>query len=80
MLDIRINGCHSSIVGDEPRGRTTTLSMPNGWRYINRGGVIVREQMVVDITTEWKPMPCGALKQAGRGSDPGCAGCENRGF
>lgn len=80
MPDIRLNGCHSSIVGPGPRGKTTTVMMQDGTGPVMIGGAVFQLPIYVPITTEWKPMPCGALKQAGRGSDPACAGCENRTF
>lgn len=73
-------GCHSSKVGPQSRGEPTTVSMQDGWRYLTRGGIVTREPVMRDVTTKWLPIKCGHLKQSGRGSDPLCAGCVNRGF
>ena len=62
---------------DDPnvwRGRATTSLMQAGWRNLHRGTEIVREAVMVPVTTEWIPKSCGILPQDGF-DDPGCAGC-----
>lgn len=68
-------GCNTATRG--PRGRTTTSLMQDGWRVIRRGDIVTREPVMVEVKTEWLPMTCGKLKQAGVGPDRLCAGCEN---
>lgn len=65
-------GCHSDILGDAPRGRTTTY-VAHPWS--GSGGETV--------TTHWnttradgRPMTCGIQPQAGYG-EPNCKGCAN---
>lgn len=68
-------GCNTINKG--PRGRTTTSLMQDGWRVTHRGDIVTREPVMVEVKTEWLPMTCGKLKQAGMGRDRLCAGCEN---
>lgn len=68
-------GCNTQTQG--PRGRTTSSLMQSGWREIRRGEIVTREPVMVEVKTEWIPMTCGKLKQAGVGRDRLCAGCEN---
>lgn len=73
-------GCHSSKVGPGPRGRTRTATFQSGWRAVRRGDILTREPIMIEVETPWLPKPCGHIEQPRRGSDPACAGCQNRGF
>jgi len=66
-------GCHSDKLGDMPRGRTVTWALQDGWTSDDR-------RNMVHGATEWLPRKCGHIPQQGKGSDPYCAGCANKGF
>jgi hypothetical protein len=50
--------------------------MQDGWRVMRRGEIITREPIMREVTTEWLPMRCGRLEQAGH-VDHNCKGCAN---
>jgi hypothetical protein len=72
--------CHSDKVGPGPRGRARKAWFQSGWRVLQRGDIVTRDPVMVEIETPWLPKTCGHIEQPGLGSDPACAGCENRGF
>jgi hypothetical protein len=70
-------GCHSDKVGPEPRGRTRTTWVQDGWRTLTRGEIVTREPVMVQVTTPWIPQNCGHMLQPGLPPDPNCKGCAN---
>lgn len=71
----RLEGCHSDILGDGPRGRTTTSLLQDGWRVIYVGeGQWTREPVMRSYHTAWIEKACGIAPQKGF-DDPGCANC-----
>lgn len=66
-------GCHSETSGPGPRSAAQTLSVQDGWTPDGR-------RVMRTYRPTWLPIKCGHIAQAGKGSDPLCAGCENRGF
>lgn len=60
-----------------PRGRTTTITVQDGYDTLRVGKVFVRVPHMVEVVTEWLPMRCGALQQQGLPRDPNCEGCSN---
>lgn len=64
-------GCNTQDRG--PRGKTTLALAQDGWTVVRN----VRQPVMVEVETEWLPMQCGKLQQAGMGRDKMCAGCEN---
>lgn len=74
----RLEGCHSSIIGPQPRGRTTTQWMQDGWRIFQWpvSGLISREPIMREVTTHWLERKCGIQPQQGF-DDPRCKGCSN---
>lgn len=69
-------GCHSDTVGPGPRGRDRQTHAQDGYEYSGS----TRYPVIVEVRKSWIPMNCGHIAQAGKGSDPLCAGCENTGF
>lgn len=70
-----IYGCHSDVLGPEPRGRTRTAWVQDGWRTLQRGEITTREPVMIEVTTKWNPLGCGHVVESGRGADPQCDGC-----
>jgi len=64
-------GCNTQ--GSGPRGKTTRTLAQDGWTVVRN----VRQPVMVEVETEWLPMRCGKLQQAGLGRDKMCEGCEN---
>lgn len=69
-------GCHSDSTGNRPRGGYRRQYVQTGWKYV--GGT--RQPVMEWVEKEWLPIQCGHIEQTGKGSDPLCAGCANRGF
>lgn len=44
---------------------------------MRRGEDLIREPVMVAVTTNWLPMKCGHIRQAGKGKDQLCEGCAN---
>lgn len=61
-------GCHSSRLGDIPRGRTVQYVAQDGWTEDGR-------RRMVHYATDWLPMTCGHSE---RSNDTACRGCTNR--
>lgn len=74
-----VYSCHSDKAGPSPRGRPTEIDVQYGYIYPTRPDTSIRTRvpMIRTVRTEWLPMKCGALKQAGK-TDPNCVGCVNR--
>jgi len=71
-------GCHSTVAGAGPRGRTRTTWVQKGWRTLQRVGIVTREPIMVEITTEWNPLGCGRLIDGSiKSGAEACIGCEN---
>lgn len=82
-------GCHSSKVGDKPRGGAGTYSVRDGSQFevLESEGVLVGCRATPTYrmhTTEWlthhadgRPLKCGHLEEL-RLKDPQCIGCVNR--
>jgi hypothetical protein len=75
-----IYDCHSEKAGHGPRGKPRKAWFQNGWRVLQRGDIVTREPVMVEVVTHWIERTCGHIEQPFRGSDPACAGCENQGF
>lgn len=78
-------GCHSSIVGDKPRGGPGTYLVPDGYIEVEQeDGTVIRQIKMRWHTTHWlsthadgRPLKCGHLEEL-RLKDPQCIGCANR--
>lgn len=68
-----VYGCHSSILGNEPRGRTIMTYQQDGWTPDGR-------RRMVPVKSEFIPRKCGHDPQVGKPSDPQCSGCFNKTF
>lgn len=62
-------GCHSSRLGDIPRGRPAQCVAQVGWTDDGR-------RRTRHYTTAWLPIPCG---HTDRSTDAACRGCSNQG-
>lgn len=72
-----LEGCHSSILGPQPRGRTTISWQQAGWRNeVLPDGTCTRLPVMREVVTHWNERKCGIQPQQGF-DDPGCRGCEN---
>lgn len=72
---MKVYDCHSEKVGPEPRGRSRTAWMQDGWRVITRGEIVTREPIMVQTMTDWKKMGCGHVVEPWRRPDRQCQGC-----
>lgn len=83
-------GCHSSKVGDKPRGGPGTYKVRDGYRIDIAaaekigGGLLPLVPIADSHTTHWlshhadgRPLKCGHLEEL-RLKDPQCIGCANR--
>lgn len=61
----------------DPEKYTRPAMVQSGWRDIQRGDVMTREPVMVEIVTPWQLQKCGALEKDRVAQ---CEGCENRGF
>lgn len=72
-----VEGCHSSILGPQPRGRTTESWMQDGYiMELYADGTATRVPRMVKVRTDWLAIPCGIKRQPGF-TDEGCRGCTN---
>lgn len=69
-------GCHSDATGARPRGGMRVMHVQTDWKYVGD----TRQPVMEWRETWWLDMKCGHVEQVGKGSDPLCAGCKNRGF
>lgn len=83
-------GCHSSKIGDKPRGGPGTYLVMDSFRvddeYQSNDGVtrVACSPTFREHTTDWlshhadgRPLKCGHLEEL-RLKDPQCIGCANR--
>lgn len=79
-------GCHSSKIGDKPRGGPGTYWVRDGYRPVvmDGGDGYFLLPISVKHTTDWlsthadgRPLKCGHLEEL-RLKDPQCIGCANR--
>ncbi len=79
-------GCHSSKIGDKPRGGPGTYEVPIGRLAVGSksDGTAINVLETQQHTTDWlsthadgRPLKCGHLEEL-RLKDPQCIGCANR--
>lgn len=58
----------------DPNKYTRPTMMQSGWRYIQRGDVMTREPIMVEVPAGWRLQKCGALDKDRVAQ---CAGCQH---
>jgi len=56
----------------DPEKYTRPLTVQSGWREIQRGDVMTREPVMVEIVTPWQLQKCGALDKDRVAQCEGC--------